>query len=188
MSRLLGLDYDSDERSFTAQQQNAIRFTNTDTVIQSKVFRINYTAYDIRRDHNTIRIAHGDIIMVASRDDEHPFWYARVLRAFHLKISFHQDSTTCSEQTMEVLWVRWLSVDCDHKWGFKEARLPKVGFVPDHPDHAPFGFLDPSLVLRGCHLIPSFSDGRTNELLAPGPSIARLPGEVGDWAAFYVNM
>ena len=89
---------------------------------------------------------------------------------------------------MEVLWVRWLGVDRDHKWGFKEARLPKVGFVPDHPDHVPFGFLDLSLVLRGCHLIPSFSDGRTNELLAPGLSIARLPGEVGDWAAFYVNM
>ena len=89
---------------------------------------------------------------------------------------------------MEVLWVHWLGVDRNHKWGFKEAHLPKVGFVPDHPDHVPFGFLDPLLVLCRCHLIPSFLDGRTHELLLPGPSLARLPGEVDDWVAFYVNM
>ena len=79
-------------------------------------------------------------------------------------------------------------MDQDHQWEFKEACLPKAGFVPDHPDHAPFGFLDPLLVLRRCHIILSFPDGRTHELLAPGPSLARLPGEVDNWAAFYVNM
>ena len=79
LSRLLGLDYDGDERSFTAQQRNAIQLTNIDTVVQSKVFRVNCTAYDICWDHDTIRIACGDIVMVALRDDEHPFWYARVL-------------------------------------------------------------------------------------------------------------
>ena len=47
--------------------------------------------YDIHWDHNTIIIAHGDIIMVALRDDKHLFWYAWVLRSFHLKISYHQD-------------------------------------------------------------------------------------------------
>ena len=89
---------------------------------------------------------------------------------------------------MEVLWVRWISVDPYHKWEFKVARLSKVGFVPDHLDHTPFSLLDPLLILRGCHLIPSFSDGHASELLSPGLSIARLPGEVDDWAAFYVKM
>ena len=89
---------------------------------------------------------------------------------------------------MEVLWVRWLGINQQNKWGFKEARLPKVGFVLDRADHEPFGFLDPSLVIRGCHLIPAFSEGRTSELLQEGPSLARLPGEVVDWAGFYVNM
>ena len=144
--------------------------------------------YDIRRDYDTINIARRDIIITALRDDEHPFWYARVLKAFHIKVSFPQDGLAHSEQTMEVLWVRWLGMDRDHQWGFKEARLPKVGFVPDHPDHAPFGFLNPSLVLCRCHIIPLFPDGRTHELLVPGPSLTRLPGEVDDWAAFYVNM
>ena len=53
---------------------------------------------------------------------------------------------------MEVLWVRWLGIDQQNKWGFKEAQLPKVGFVPDRADHEPFGFLDPSLVIWECHL------------------------------------
>ena len=81
---------------------------------------------------------------------------------------------------MEVLWIHWLGVEWNNKWGFKEAHLLKVGFVPDHPDHVPFGFLDPSLVLHRCHLIPSFLDSHTHELL--------LPGEVDNWVAFYINM
>lgn len=89
---------------------------------------------------------------------------------------------------MEVLWVHWLGIDEQTKWGFKEARLPKVGFVPDTADHAPFGFLDPSLVIQGCHLIPAFSEGCTCELLQEGASLARLLDETDDLAGFYINM
>lgn len=73
-----------------------------------------------------------------------------------------------------------------YHWGFKDGRLPKVGFIPDSP--AAFGFLDPSLVVRACHLIPAFADGRTDDLLRHGPTVARPFGEVDDWNAFYVNM
>ena len=55
-------------------------------------------------------------------------------------------------------------------------------------DPSAFGFLDPSLVLRGCHLIPAFNDGRTSDLLTAPLTIARPPDEVDDWVAFYVNM
>ena len=60
--------------------------------------------------------------------------------------------------------------------------------MPDRANHLPVGFLDPSLVIRACHLIPAFVDERTSELLRPGISLARLPGEMDDWTAFYVNM
>lgn len=188
LSRLLGLEFDGDERSFSSEQRNNIHLTHLHSVIDCKLLRVNYTTYDIRRDYDTIRASRGDVVMTLSRDAEHPFWYARVMRAFQIRVYFCLDGVSCSMQTMEVLWVRWLGIDQDYKWGFREARLPKVGFVPDRTDHMPFGFLDPSLVLRGSHLIPAFSDGRTSELLQVGPSLARLPGEVDDWAAFYVNM
>ena len=62
-----------------------------------------------------------------------------------------------------------------------------VGFIPDN-DNLAFGFLDPSLVIRGCHLIPCFSNGRTAALLRQGASVARRPSEDDDWCSFYVNM
>jgi len=79
-------------------------------------------------------------------------------------------------------------IDQDHKWGFINACLLKVGFVPDHADHIPFGFLNPLLVIHACHLILAFTDGHMCDLLQVGPSLVRLPGKTDDWAAFYVNM
>ena len=69
----------------------------------------------------------------------------------------------------------------------KAAQLPKVGFVPESDDLA-FGFLDPSLVVCGCHLVLSFSEGQTKELLSSQLTAACLPGEVSGWLAYYVNM
>jgi hypothetical protein len=71
--------------------------------------------------------------------------------------------------------------------GFKAARLPKIGFVPD-TDDASFGFLDPSLVIRGCHLIPAFNEGKTADLLRVSQTAGWWPGDVDDWKAFYVNL
>ena len=51
-----------------------------------------------------------------------------------------------------------------------------------------FGFLDPSLVIRRCHLIPCFPDGRATALLKQGHSVARGPKEEDDQRSFYVNM
>ncbi|KZT64013.1 hypothetical protein DAEQUDRAFT_635146, partial [Daedalea quercina L-15889] len=65
-------------------------------------------------------------------------------------------------------------------------RLPKIGFVP-MSDELAFGFLDPSLIIRGCHLMPAFADGRTIELM-PVHSIARPPDERDDWASYYVGV
>ncbi|KIM60376.1 hypothetical protein SCLCIDRAFT_73469, partial [Scleroderma citrinum Foug A] len=89
--------------------------------------------------------------------------------------------------TMELLWVRWLGIEPQYCWGFCEAWLPKVGFVPESDKNA-FSFLDPSLVIHACHLIPSFSDGHTTTLMRQGTSIARHPAEEDDQCSFYVNM
>ena len=50
------------------------------------------------------------------------------------------------------------------------------------------GFLNPALVLRGAHLLPSFVNGRGTVNLRAGPSVARADGEEDDWINFYVNM
>jgi hypothetical protein len=156
-----------------------------------KLLRVNFTTYDVRRDQDSMNPrTHADV-MVKSREDTangHPFWYARVLGVFHAQI-FHTGplARNRSVQHMEFLWVRWFGTVEGHRHGPKVAQLPKVGFLLG-TDESAFGFLDPSLVIRGCHLIPAFADGRTSEILSTPYSLGRPIGEVDDWATFYVMM
>ena len=130
--------------------------------------------------------------MVASPEtgpNAHPYWYAHVLGVFHATV-VHTGSAARnrSMQHMEFLWVRWFGTEPSYKPGFRTGRLPKIGFVPD-TDSSAFGFLDPSLVIRGCHLVPSFADGRTPELLQTSTATAaRRPDEMEDWVNYYVMM
>ena len=185
----MDLDYDGDERTFTDDQRKQLHFVDgLNRVLQPKRFQINYTTYDVRRDQDTLRPGHGAAIMALSRecdDDAHPFWYAHVLGAFYIDVEY-TGTAPCTSYTMDFLWVRWFGTVPGHRWGLKQARLPKIGFIADSP--AAFGFLDPSLVIRACHLIPAFADGRTDTLLRQGPSAARVAGDTDDWASYYVNM
>jgi len=136
----------------------------------------------------------------ASPPDDHtdefePYWYARVLGIYHVKVSTTHPAVVNGGEVrrMEFLWVRWLGEEPGHKHGFRRAVLPKIGFVPYTDDYA-FGFLDPKHVIRSCHLIPAFSCGRTSELLPVEHTNARRlekygqPYETDDWTNFYVNM
>jgi hypothetical protein len=129
--------------------------------------------------------------MVISREEghnAHPFWYARILGVFHAEVlHIGALAKNRSKQHVEFLWVRWFGTVPDYRSGSKVARLPKIGFLPD-TDESAFGFLDPSLVIRGCHLIPAFVDGRTSDLLTNANSIVRPIGETDDWVAFYAMM
>ena len=73
--------------------------------------------------------------------------------------------------------------------GIRHAQLPKIGFVESSDDYA-FGFLNPAQAIRGMHVIPAFSEGRTSALLPTTNSLARVlnPEEIDDWVNFYVNM
>ena len=176
---------------FTPDQRNDLRFLNPNRIVELKMLRINYTSYDIRRAHDCLRTDRQSFLMTLSREDEpegHPFWYCQLLKAFRVDVCFCPGGVSGSKETMEVLWVRWLGIDPDFKWGFKQCALPKIGFVPEDGDSPAFGFLDPSLVIHGCHLIPAFINGRTNQLLRGSASVARQPDEIDDWARYYVNM
>ena len=47
-----------------------------------------------------------------------------------------------------------------------------------------FDFVDPANVLRGCHIIPSFADGR---LHADGVAMSRWANDSDDWKWYYIN-
>ncbi|KAF8951473.1 hypothetical protein BDZ97DRAFT_1684491 [Flammula alnicola] len=194
LGRILGRDFDGDtHESFTHEDRNSIRLRNN-TIFRHMTARINYTTYDIRRDYDTVNPRTHPFIMVSSPEVEsnpnaHPFWYGAVIGVFHADVQ-HTGSKSRSFgwKPMDFLWVRWLGVVPGHSFGQKQAKLPKLGFIPETDDYA-FGFLDPSLVIRGCHLLPAFVDGRTSELLETrAPTEARLNGQIDDWANYYVGM
>lgn len=158
-----------------------------------KTLRINYTTYDIRRDHDTInpRTDHCNIMVRSpvTEPDEHPFWYARVLGLFHAKVMRVEPNRGSSQPMfVEFLWVRWYGVVPGYRSGIHVAKLPKIGFVEDSDEFA-FGFVDPSLIIRACHLIPAFASGRTVNLLRTRElTAARRPEETDDWEDYYVMM
>ena len=126
---------------------------------------------------------------MSDNGDAHPYWYARVIGIFHVDV-LHTGPYSKSpyKQRIDFLWVRWFGRDMTFKAGWQARRLHRVGFL-DAKEPGAFGFLDPALVIRGVHLIPAFSQGRTNELLNPPQSVARMPlSETSDWQFHYVNM
>ncbi|KAF9464233.1 hypothetical protein BDZ94DRAFT_1216685 [Collybia nuda] len=189
LGRLLERDFEGDEDpQFLDEERNSLRIIG-DRIYAVKVLRINHTTYDIRRDQDSMNPRTHCNVMLHSQETEkgaHPFWYARVLGVFHAEVLHTgENARNRSIQHMEFLWVRWFGIEPDYQSGFKVAKLPKIGFVTE-TDGA-FGFLDPSLVLRGCHLVPAFAAGRTNQLLKTVlPTAARLPEEIDDWANYYV--
>ena len=128
-----------------------------------EVLRVNYTTYDMRRAQDSVNVRTSPYIMALAHEDDdeeadwHPYWYAKVLSVFHVKVRMvgHPDT-----QKIDVLWVQWFGRDPDHKGGFSTRRLHCIGLM-DPEDPASYRFLDPSDVLRAVHLIPAFSTGRT---------------------------
>ncbi len=194
LGRLLDRRFDGDtDEYFTPEDRLTVRILNQ-TIYQVRTARINYTTYDLRRAHDTVNPRTHPYVILASPETDpnaHPFWYASVIGIFHADIQhIGKKSQDYSPRRMEFLWVRWLGLAPGHSYGKEQARLPKIGFVPGFDEFA-FGFLDPSLILRGCHLIPSFADGKTNKLLGiPNNTAteARPLGEKEDWAYYYPGM
>ncbi|KAG6852163.1 hypothetical protein C0991_002527 [Blastosporella zonata] len=97
------------------------------------------------------------------------------------------DSIFQDPQHIELLWVQWYGRDPESQGGWKSQRLHQIGFV-EGEDDAAFGFLDPADIIRGVHLIPSFTDGRTRDLL-PSSECARSPEENDeDYRLFNIGM
>ncbi|KAF8154664.1 hypothetical protein B0H34DRAFT_860496 [Crassisporium funariophilum] len=193
LSRLSGDTSDGQEHCYLDDERDNVGIVN-DRLYRHKVLHVNYTTYDVRRSQDSInpRI-HSDVMTLSREDDPnvHPYLYAHVLGIFHVDIKHHgPHSTTANTQRMEFLWVRWFQRDRSYAAGWNTRRLHRLSFLKsDAPDGA-FGFVDPSDIIQGTHLIPAFAHGTSSHYL--GSSIARefADKELGDedWKFFYVNM
>ncbi|KAK7696333.1 hypothetical protein QCA50_000987 [Cerrena zonata] len=164
-------------------------------MMTSPMLIVNYTTYNVRRDQDSLNPSRQCNVIVNSPETAagaHLFWHVQVLGVFHTSASVFpsRESTLwpISSTLIQFLWVRWYGIEPGSRSGLRHSHLPKIGFVPED-DRFAFGFLDPSVVIRGCHLIPAFAMGKTGRLLRAGIStVARKPGQRKDWVNYYVGM
>ena len=156
-----------------------------DRMYRHHLFRVNYTTYDVLRAQDNInpRTDHRDIMMLAPLESAHPFLYARILGIFHANIIYTGPGfKDYIARGLEFLWVRWFETR-DVPAGWEHMTLDSLKFIPMTQDDA-YGFIDPTNVLRGCHLILAFASGRKH---ADGVSVSRNARDGADWKHYYVN-
>jgi len=164
-----------------------------DRIYRHSLLRINYTAYDVRRSQDVVHTStsHCNIMMLAASSSNnadaspsHPFCYAQVLGIYHANIVYvGPGMVDYQPQCFEFLWVRWYKVMEKVPAGWTARRLDRIRFPPLAKDDS-FGFVDPSDVLRGCHIMPRFSKG---QLHSDGKGLSKRAGDSSDWAEYYVG-
>jgi len=161
-------------------------FIENDTLYEHPILNIKYTSYEVQQERDIVHIGYGRTgVMVYTpmpqEDENEPWSYANILAAYH--VSVHTASRP-EPQTLTVLWVRWMERSEVGLTGENSRNLTRVSFVPwSGTPGSTFDFVDPSHVIRACHLIPAFNLGRTHDLL--DPSLVR--DQKGDWCAYYPN-
>jgi hypothetical protein len=162
-----------------------------DRLYSHNIMRINYTTYDVRRRQDTVSpsTSHCNVMVLANRDDHqglnfHPFRYARVLGIYHANVVYVGPGMTGYEpRRMEFLWVRWYHLEPTNSTGWSAHKLDRIRFPPIAEDDS-FGFIDPSDVLRSCHIIPAFACKKVHE---DNKGLSRCARDLLDWVSYYVN-
>ncbi|KAI0073432.1 hypothetical protein K474DRAFT_1603363 [Panus rudis PR-1116 ss-1] len=182
-----------DGSAYSAEERRQVIIQN-DRIYRHRTFRVNYTTYDLRREHDSMNPRNHADIMTLSHDVDpnsgtslsgHPFAYARLLDIYHVPVVYcppAQDPICC---TFEVLFVRHYRLDTRWKCGFQQKKLPRLRFVPAD-DTTSFGFLDPDEVIRGAHIIPAFAHGKSDFILDHTPFKHSYTTD-HNWQAYYVN-
>ena len=161
-----------------------------DRMYEHSLLRINYTTYDVRRSQDVISTStmNCNIMVLVSPDNDaegsvkHMYRYARVLGIYHVDVVYiGPEMLDYQPIHMEFLWVRWYS-DVEKGFSWNALKLDRLQFPPLTAEHA-FGFIDPSDVLRSCHIIPRFAQGR---LHVDGKSISLCARDSSDWKAYYI--
>jgi hypothetical protein len=155
------------------------------------IMRINYTTYDVRRAQDCInpRTNLRDIMLLSHSDDDsarHEFEYARVIGIYHVNVVYTGPGMLdYRARRVTFLWVRWYEIlkDIPAQQGWENAQLDCLQFPPMSEADS-FGFVDPADVLRGSHIIPSFSVGpRHTEAVG----VSECARNSQDWRQYIVN-
>ena len=179
-------------------QSNVILKDNR--IYEHKLARFYHTTYDVRRSEDIInpKTSHCNIMLLsdlASKEASHidiavthPFLYGCVLGIYHVNVVYTGPGMKGYKATRyDFLHVRWLQLknvqaEGRHK-ASKSLHLDCLSFPPMTSANS-FGFVDPALVVRTCHLIPMFSLGKSH---SDGIGLSSMSKDGNDWKGYYIN-
>jgi hypothetical protein len=137
-----------------------------DCIYLHKLIRFHFTSYDVRRGTDIVNpgTSRCDVMLLADDTEgsvispnAHHFLYARVLGAYHVNVIYTGPGMRDFEaRRFDFLWVRWFEIVNP---GLSTSKLDSVRFPPMKKNFS-FGFVDPKDVLRGCHILPAFAQGK----------------------------
>jgi hypothetical protein len=114
----------------------------------------------------------------------HHFLYARVLGVYHANVIYTGPGMLdYNARRLDFLWVRWYELMDPVLPEHSSPILDSLRFPPINSNDA-FSFVDPSTVLRGCHIMPNFAKGRRQ---TNGVGVSRCAKDVGDYNCYYIG-
>lgn len=150
------------------------------------ILQVNYTTYDMRRTYDTLHLNrnHCNVMVLADSDSPTRYWYARVLGVYHANVYYGGDGRQdWNPRRIDFLWVRWYETVNPGTYGWSAAALEKLSFPSEQGDYA-FGFIHPRDVVRACHILPVFSEGKR---FPDGLGSSGLAQNGDDWQGYYVG-
>ncbi|KAJ3515408.1 hypothetical protein NMY22_g14461 [Coprinellus aureogranulatus] len=187
--------------TFTDDDLKNIHF-HSDRIYRHAIFKIRYTTYDCRYDHDTFNpsTSRRDFMCLRADSDtppstpnhggaaaDKPYSYGRLLGVFHTNVVYSgPGALDFGKRRLDFLWVRWFVQEPrTNDWSVKRQDLLTLAPVasPGSCD-----FLDPANILRGAHIIPRFSSGpRYGEADTQRRILSKCAHEKSDWKMYYVN-
>jgi hypothetical protein len=160
-----------------------------DWMYRHNIARFNYTTYDVRRGQDVInpKTSHCNVMVLRNANDVgnqgHRFLYGKVLGIYHVNVIYvGSGMVNYTPLPMEFLWVRWYEPTMQVS-SWENSTLDRIRFPPMTDEYS-FDFLDPSDVLRGCHIIPSFEKGKRHP---EGSGMSGCAGDNDDRREYFVN-
>ncbi|KAF7985138.1 hypothetical protein HWV62_7692 [Athelia sp. TMB] len=163
-----------------------------DRIYEHAFCRINYTTYDVRREQESINAdsSHCNIMVLSSEagsdssQERMSYRYGKVLGVYHANVIFlGKGMVDYTPVRMEFLWVRWYELVAGNHSAWDARKLDRLQFPPLAHDSS-FGFVNPDDVLRGCHVIPAFSQGKRH---IEGKGMSLRAKDASDWKEYFLN-
>ncbi|KAJ3531696.1 hypothetical protein NMY22_g8044 [Coprinellus aureogranulatus] len=183
--------------SFREDDLSNLHF-HSDRIYLHRVFKIRYTTYDCRADHDTFNAATSKRDFMSLREmgnsaagssgDQGRYVYGRILGVFHGNIRYTgPGAVDTKSRRFDFLWVRWF-LQVGNTKGWLEKQHDVLSLAPLTAPNA-CGFMDPTDVLRAAHIVPRFS---SQPLYDPDGKDADRPfskhaRDRTDWAQYFVN-